>query len=619
MHQSLLLDQVDTPEQLKALPAEQLPELCEQIREFLIGHVSRTGGHLASNLGAVELTVAIHRVFSAPQDDILFDVGHQCYVHKMLTGRKAQFETLRQFGGISGFLRPGESEYDSAVSGHASASVSAALGMARAKRLRGGKSATVCVIGDGALTGGMAYEALNDAGSSGLPLIIVFNDNDMSIGPSVGALAQRLSAIRIKPRYFRMKERTKQALGRLPGGEDVIRGVSCLKHRLRTMLLKETIFELMGFEYLGPADGNDVLETCSLLEQAKKLDRPVVIHLKTVKGKGYQPSEQAPEAFHGVSAFHVATGDPLHPGAAQCFSSAFGELLCRAAEQDPRVCAITAAMEAGTGLTEFARCFPGRFFDVGIAEEHAIGMAAGLAARGMRPVCAIYSTFLQRAYDQLIHDVAIGGLPVVLAVDRAGLVGADGETHQGLFDVPYLRTVPGLRLYAPANYAEQETALSLALAQESPAALRYPRGSQGSFVQDTMALAEALLRPGEDVTICTYGILTDAALTAAQTLEQEGIRAAVVKLNWLHGADYPLLREQAAESGRLIVLEDCVEQGCMGQKLAALLAEHKQHAALRLLNLKAQFVPQGTVEQLSAAYQIDDAAVAQAARELLHG
>lgn len=619
MHQSLLLDQVDTPEQLKALPAEQLPALCEQIREFLIGHISRTGGHLASNLGAVELTVAIHRVFSAPQDDILFDVGHQCYVHKMLTGRKAQFETLRQFGGISGFLRPGESEYDSAVSGHASASVSAALGMARAKRLRGGKSATVCVIGDGALTGGMAYEAMNDAGSSGLPLIIVFNDNDMSIGPSVGALAQRLSAIRIKPRYFRMKERTKQALGRLPGGEDVIRGVSCLKHRLRTMLLKETIFELMGFEYLGPADGNDVLETCSLLEQAKKLDRPVVIHLKTVKGKGYQPSEQAPEAFHGVSAFHVATGDPLHPGAAQCFSSAFGELLCRTAEQDPRVCAITAAMEAGTGLSEFARRFPGRFFDVGIAEEHAVGMAAGLASRGMRPVCAIYSTFLQRAYDQLIHDVAIGGLPVVLAVDRAGLVGADGETHQGLFDVPYLRTVPGLRIYAPANYAEQETALSLALAQESPAALRYPRGSQSGFTRDTMSLAEALLQPGEDVTICTYGILTNAALAAAQTLEQEGIRAAVVKLNWLHGADYPLLREQAARSGRLIVLEDCVEQGCMGQKLAALLAEHKQHAALRLLNLKAQFVPQGTVEQLSAAYQIDDAAVAQAARELLHG
>lgn len=619
MHQSLLLDQVDTPEQLKALPAEQLPELCEQIREFLIGHVSRTGGHLASNLGAVELTVAIHRVFSAPQDDILFDVGHQCYVHKMLTGRKAQFETLRQFGGISGFLRPGESKYDSAVSGHASASVSAALGMARAKRLRGEKSATVCIIGDGALTGGMAYEAMNDAGSSGLPLIIVFNDNDMSIGPSVGALSKRLSAIRIKPRYFRMKERTKQALGRLPGGEDVIRGVSCLKHRLRTMLLKETIFELMGFEYLGPADGNDVLETCSLLEQAKKLDRPVVIHLKTVKGKGYQPSEQSPEAFHGVSAFHVATGDPLHPGAAQCFSSAFGELLCRTAEQDPRVCAITAAMEAGTGLSEFARRFPGRFFDVGIAEEHAVGMAAGLAARGMRPVCAIYSTFLQRAYDQLIHDVAIGGLPVVLAVDRAGLVGADGETHQGLFDVPYLRTVPGLRLYAPANYAEQETALSLALAQESPAALRYPRGSQSGFTRDTMSLAEALLQPGEDVTICTYGILTNAALAAAQTLAREGIRAAVVKLNWLHGADFPLLREQAAESGRLIVLEDCVEQGCMGQKLAALLAEHSQSAALRLLNLKAQFVPQGTVEQLSAAYQIDDAAVAQAARELLHG
>lgn len=617
MEQYSLLDQIDTPAQLKQLPEARLPELCEELRTFLLRNVSRTGGHLASNLGAVELTVAIHRIFSAPQDDILFDVGHQCYVHKILTGRRERFSTLRQLGGISGFLRPGESEYDSVISGHASASVSAALGMARAKRLRGDTSATVCVIGDGALTGGMAYEAMNDAGSSGLPLIVVFNDNDMSIGHSVGALAKRLSAIRIKPRYFRMKESTKQTLSRLPGGEDVIRGISYLKHRLRTAVLKETIFELMGFEYLGPADGNDVLEACSLLEQAKKLNRPVVVHLKTVKGKGYRPSEQSPEAYHGVSAFHLDTGSPVKTGASD-FSAHFGESLCRMARQDHRICAVTAAMEAGTGLSAFAEAYPGRFFDVGIAEEHAIGMAAGLASRGMRPVCAIYSTFLQRAYDQLLHDVAIAGLPVVLAVDRAGLVGADGETHQGIFDVPYLRTVPGLRLYAPASYAEQETALSLALSQSSPAALRYPRGGEGAFSQDTMEQPEVLLREGADVTLCTYGILTNAALQAAELLEEKQLHAAVVKLNWLHGPDYPLLRQQVAKTGRLIVLEDCVEQGCMGQKLAAMLAEAGQPVRLCLLNLKEQFIPQGTVQQLSAQYHLDAASAAAAAEALIH-
>lgn len=618
MEQGALLKQINSPAQLKQLPEQSLPELCKEIRAFMLGNVSRTGGHLASNLGAVELTVAIHRVFSAPQDDILFDVGHQCYVHKILTGRKERFDTLRQLNGISGFLRPDESAYDSVVSGHASASVSAALGMARARNLHGDKSTTVCVIGDGALTGGMAYEAMNDAGSSGLPLVVVFNDNDMSIGHSVGALAKRLSAIRIKPRYFRMKERTKHALSRLPGGEDAIRGISALKHKLRTAVLKETIFELMGFEYLGPADGNDVLEVCALLEQAKKLGRPVVVHLKTVKGKGYLPSEQSPEAFHGVSAFHLDTGSPVKAAAAESFSSSFGKIICRMAERDDRICAITAAMEAGTGLTEFAKSYPGRFFDVGIAEEHAVGMAAGLAARGMRPVCAIYSTFFQRAYDQMIHDVAIQKLPVVLAVDRAGLVGADGETHQGAFDVPYLRTIPGMHIYAPASYAEQQTALDLAFKQNNPAAVRYPRGSQGSFTQNTMEMPEALLREGRDITVCTYGILTNAAMKAATLLEEKNIHASVVKLNWLHEGDFPLLMQQVKRTNKLIVLEDCVEQGCMGQKLAAMLALQGANATLRLLNLKDRFVPQGTVEQLSAQCRIDADALVQTAEELLY-
>ncbi len=613
------LEQVNCPADLKKVPEEYLPALCTEIRDFLIKSVSKTGGHLASNLGAVELTVAIHRVFNAPQDDVLFDVGHQCYVHKMLTGRREQFSSLRQFGGISGFLRPSESVYDSAVTGHASASVSMALGMARAKHLAGKDSATVCVIGDGALTGGMAYEGMNDAGQSGLPLIVICNDNDMSISPNVGALAKRLSAIRIKPRYFRMKERTKAALQKVPGGKSLIGGISAIKHLLRTALLKETIFELMGFEYLGPADGNDVKAVCDLLEQAKKLGRPVVIHLKTVKGKGYRPSQQAPSDFHGVSAFDTVTGLPVSRHK-EDFSAVFGRELCHLASQNQQICAVTAAMAAGTGLNTFAETYPKRFFDVGIAEEHAVAMAGGLAARGMLPVCAIYSTFLQRAYDQILHDVAINGNHVVFAVDRAGLVGADGETHQGAFDVPFLRTVPGLKILAPANYAELRTAMTRALLMErGPVAVRYPRGGEGSFLQDTFDRPAALLRQGDDVTLCAYGMLTNTVLAAAQQLAAEGISAEVVKLNCLTGDDHDLLLDSVRRTGRLLVLEDCVEEGCLGQYLAALLLKAGLSARIKLCNLGDRFIPQGTVQQLYSACKMDEKSVYEQAKELCHG
>lgn len=613
------LDQIDCPADLKRLPEEKLDELCGEIRHFLVEAVSKTGGHLASNLGAVELTVGIHRVFEAPKDDILFDVGHQCYVHKMLTGRRNRFDTLRQFGGISGFLRPSESEYDSAVSGHASSSVSVALGMARAKKLAGKASCTVCVIGDGALTGGMAYEAMNDAGQSGLPLIVVLNDNDMSISPNVGALSKRLSAIRIKPRYFHLKERTKETLSRIPCGSGLIRGISAIKRKLRSALLKETLFELMGFEYLGPADGNDMDAVCDLLEQAKKLDKPVVVHLKTVKGVGYLPSQQSPSDFHGVSAFDAVTGQPY----SKCkmdFSAVFGRELCSLAAQNEKICAVTAAMTGGTGLTGFAETYPDRFFDVGIAEEHAVAMAAGLAARGMIPVCAIYSTFLQRAYDQLLHDVAILGNHVVLAVDRAGLVGADGETHQGAFDVPYLRTVPGLKIFAPSNFAELQTALRrAALMEAGPVAMRYPRGGEGSFRQDTFAQPVVQVCMGDQITLCTYGCMFQVALDAADKLAEQGVSAAVVKINDLTDGGFEILLQSVRNTGRLLMLEDCVEEGCLGQHIAAKLLEGQIAAKIKLCNLGNRFIPQGTVEQLYSICNIDAQSVFESAKELVHG
>ena len=613
------LEHIDCPADLKKVPDEALNGLCAEIRDFLIKSVSKTGGHLASNLGAVELTVAIHRVFDCPKDDILFDVGHQCYVHKMLTGRKGQFSTLRQHGGISGFLRPSESPCDSAVTGHASSSVSVALGMARAKMLSGKDSATVCVIGDGALTGGMAYEAMNDAGQSGLPLIVVLNDNDMSISPNVGALSKRLSAIRIKPRYFRMKEKTKTALQKLPGGKGVIRAISTCKGVLRATVLKETIFELMGFEYLGPADGNDVSAVCDLLEQARKLACPVVIHLKTVKGKGYQPSQQSPSDFHGVSAFDTVTGLPISAQKTD-FSAVFGQEMCHLAAQNENICAITAAMASGTGLSAFAETYPDRFFDVGIAEEHAVAMAGGLAARGMIPVCAIYSTFLQRAYDQILHDVAINGNHVVFAVDRAGLVGADGETHQGAFDVPFLRTVPGLKIFAPANYAELRTALRhAALMETGPVAVRYPRGGEGAFCEDTFTQPVVLLREGKDITLCTYGMLIDTVMDVAGRLEEQGVSAAVVKINQLTDTALEPLMKSAKETGRMLVLEDCVLDGCVGQKIAGEVMKSGNVVKLKLCNLGNRFIPQGTVQQLYSDYDLDVCGVLKAAKELCHG
>lgn len=611
-----ILDQINCPEDLKKLRQDQLAELCSEIREFLIENVSKTGGHLSANLGAVEISVGLHRVFSSPGDHLMFDVGHQCYTHKLLTGRRDRFSTLRQLDGLSGFLRPDESEHDCFISGHASNSISAALGMARASRLRGETCSTVCVIGDGALTGGMAYEALNDAGQSHEPLIIVFNDNEMSIGKNVGALAQRLSAMRSKPAYFKLKWRVKHFLCRFRNGDRLIRWISARKNRLKVALLKETIFEIMGFRYLGPADGNDITAVCDLLDEAKSLRRPVVVHLKTVKGKGYFRSEVSPDRFHGVSAFDVISGQPRKQSGIG-FSDAFGAALTAYADTDPSICAVTAAMEAGTGLSMFAQRFPERFFDVGIAEEHAVTMSAGMAAGGLRPVCAVYSTFLQRGYDQLLHDVAIQRTHVVFAVDRAGLVGEDGQTHQGLFDVPYLTSIPNMTVLAPSTHAELQTALRQALYDcDGPVAVRYPRGSERDVHGDTFAKTAVLLREGDDVTIVSYGILINEAVRAAELLERRGVQADLIKLNRLTDFNWQTLRDSVQKTGRLIVAEDCAQAGCMGEKLAARLAQDGAIPPfVRLVNLKNRFIPEGKVEQLYQRYGIDGPAIAAAALE----
>lgn len=597
------LDHIDTPAELKALRPEELPELCAEIREFLIDHISQTGGHLASNLGAVELTVGIHRIFSVPQDAVFFDVGHQCYIHKLLTGRKAGFDTLRTYGGMSGFQRPDESPFDPYVSGHASNSVSAALGLARADMLLGRDRSIVCVIGDGALTGGMLYEALNDAGQSGLPLIIIFNDNEMSIDRNVGALAKRLRKIRIKPHYFKLKARTKAVLRRLPAGEHLIAAISAFKGRLRAAILKETLFELMGFRYLGPADGNDMETVLTLLAEAKNLCQPVVIHLKTVKGRGYLPSEQDPARFHGVSAFDAVSGEAI--GGGETFSGVFGQTMCDLAALDKSICAVTAAMTSGTGLSEFAGRYPGRLFDVGIAEGHAVTLASGLAAGGMKPVCAIYSTFLQRGFDQLLHDVAIRSLPVVFAVDRAGLVGPDGATHQGAFDVPYLRTVPGMKLLAPASFRELRSALRQALSSGGPAAVRYPRGGENGYYGDTMGMTEVLLREGTDATIAVYGILTGEALRAADILAENSLSCEIVKLNCLTENVYPILETSVRKTGYLLILEDCAAGGCLGEHLCTELLAHGIGTKTCLRNLGARFIPEGKVSELWCTCGLD--------------
>ena len=614
----MLLESIHSPADVRALPAGQLPQLCQELREFLVQSVSETGGHLASNLGTVELTVAIHRVFDTERDRLVFDVGHQCYIHKMLTGRWERFSTLRQLDGLSGFPKPRESVHDAFIAGHASNSVSVALGMARARTLRKEDYSVLALIGDGALTGGLAYEGLNNAGASGEPLIVILNDNGMSINPNVGAIPSHLARLRSKPVYYHFKKWYRSLFGSRPMGNPLYR----FNHRVKTSLKKtlwpgSTLFEDMGFTYLGPIDGHDLPRLCDVLGWARELNRPVVVHVNTVKGKGVPFAERNPDMYHGVGPFDPVAG-LLKKTGEESFSSVFGRAMTDFAREDGRVCAVTAAMADGTGLSGFAKTFPNRFFDVGIAEGHGVSMAAGMAAQGLLPVFAVYSTFLQRSYDMLIHDVALEGLHVVLGVDRAGLVGADGETHHGCFDALFLSELPGFTVLCPSNFSELRQMLRRALfTLDGPAAVRYPRGGEGAFRDDTSDRPLVRLRAGGDVTLLSYGILINEVLAAAELLEREGIQAEVWKLNQIAPLDQ--VAGCFEKTDILLVLEDCFGAGCVGQRVAAILAkEGKAPRKLILKNLGGTFAPEGSVPQLEARFGLDAAAVAGAVREAVN-
>ncbi|MCC8356589.1 MAG: 1-deoxy-D-xylulose-5-phosphate synthase [Oscillospiraceae bacterium] len=613
----VILDKIHGPEDIKALSPEALDTLCQEIRDFLLQSLSEQGGHLASNLGAVELTVALHRVYDTAKDRLVFDVGHQCYTHKLLTGRMAGFDNFRDLGGMSGFPKPKESVHDAFIAGHASNSVSVALGMARARTAMGGDYDVVALIGDGALNGGMSIEGLSDAGQSGEPLVVILNDNEMSINQGVGGLAAMLSRMRTRPQYLRFKRwYRKKMKARVPGLYKVL-------HRLKTWLkeriIPDNIFDDFGFEYIGPIDGHSIEQTENALRWAKAQGKPCLVHVITQKGRGYPPAEQAPEAFHGVGVFDLKSGVIHYTG--EDFSSVFGRTLTELAGQDDRIVAITAAMKEGTGLIGFQEAYPDRFFDVGIAEEHACAMAAGMAAQGLIPVFAVYSTFLQRSYDMLIHDVSLMGLHVVFGVDRAGIVGRDGETHQGAFDVAYLSSVPGMRIYAPASFAELRAMLRRALLEDDgPVAVRYPRGGEGRFRGDTSDRPSAVLRPGTDVTIAAYGWEINPALEAADMLEAQGISAEVVKINLICPVDPAPVLESVRKTAALLVPEDVCRTGCVGGRLLAAAGEagiYLRHA--RLVNLESGILEHGDPAALREKTGLDSQGIARAVREMLDG
>lgn len=610
-----LLETVRSPEDVKAMDSAGLNQLCQEIRSFLISNISHTGGHLASNLGTVELSVALHRVLDTRCDRVVFDVGHQCYTHKILTCRQSGFSGLRSLGQLSGFPKPEESTHDAFATGHASTSVSAALGMARARTLQGESYRVLAVIGDGALTGGLAYEGLNDAGQSGEPLVVILNDNEMSITRNVGAVSRHLATLRVKPQYFKLKKMYHHVLDPIPGGKHVDRFLHRIKTAVKDTLLPGSMFESMGFYYLGPIDGHDVEAVSRLLQTAINLKRPVLLHLVTKKGKGYTPSEENPSAYHGVAQFDIVSGQSLF-SRHDSFSEVFGQTLCHLAESDPRICAVTAAMRDGTGLAEFARRFPERFFDVGIAEAHAVTMAAGLAKQGMRPVCAVYSTFLQRAYDQILHDVALQKLPVVFAVDRAGLVGEDGETHHGVFDPAFFAHIPHLAVYTPASFQELTAMLRYALTCNFPVAVRYPRGGEGAY--SGCQLSAAHLRRGDDLTMVTYGTMINPVLSAAEKLARAGIEADVIKLPGIRPLDSRIVLRSVEETGKLSVIEDCVYEGSPGQRLVSeLVSLQCPSFQTKLLNLGDRFVTHGSPSDLARLCGLDSDGIFQSLTEAL--
>ncbi|MGN0522447.1 MAG: 1-deoxy-D-xylulose-5-phosphate synthase [Eubacterium sp.] len=598
-----VLDRVNSPKDLKKLNNDELNELCDDIRKLLISTVSKTGGHLASNLGVVELTVAMHKVFNSPVDQFVFDVGHQCYTHKILTGRKDQFEMLRTEGGISGFTRPVESPHDIFSSGHSSTSISAAIGLAKAKQIKGEKGKVIAVIGDGALTGGLAYEALNNSGNDHSNLIVILNDNNMSISPNVGSMAKNLTTIRTSPKYFTFKSKVQRALARIPKiGNQISRTFTLINSKIRKRVYKSTFFEDLGFRYYGPIDGHDIDALLDALTVAKAHNHSVLIHINTVKGKGYDPAEKNPTQFHGIGKFDINTGEPKISG--DNFSSHFGKTMCKFAENDGRICCVTAAMAEGTGLYEFSKKFPKRFFDVGIAEQHAVTFSSGLAKNGMVPVFAVYSTFLQRSYDQLIHDVAMQGLKIIFAIDRAGFVGEDGESHQGVFDTAFLNSVPNLTVFAPSSYDELEAMFYAGIYKVNGAvAVRYPRGTQ-SFLPDEYKYDHSdytvFGNPKSANCIITYGRLFSECYGAMQQLDD----TFVIKLNKIKPINNQILNE-LEDCSKVYFYDEGIRTGGVGEVFGSMISQSNIKAQYKLIAIDDEFVKQASVEHQLINYKMD--------------
>ncbi len=617
-----ILNRIDDPRQLAPLSLAELKQLAEEIRRFLLETVPITGGHLSSNLGAVELTIALHRVFESPRDKIIWDVGHQGYVHKLLTGRRDKFITQRQYGGISGFLVREESPHDAFGAGHAGTSISAALGMAVARDLKKESHHVIAVIGDGSLTSGMALEAMNHAGHLGTRLIVVLNDNEMSIAHNVGAISRALNRLRIDPRYHRAKEEVDHVLQRLPGGAGATDTGRKVLHGLKALVLPNLLWEELGFTFVGPIDGHSLAELEEAFELAKAYNKPAVIHIKTQKGHGYGPAEEDATQWHGVAP--NGTGKRTAPS----YTGVFGKTLAREMRSNPKVVAVTAAMPDGTGLAMAAQEFPSRVFDVGIAEQHAVTFAAGLAAHGLAPVTAIYSTFLQRSYDQVIHDVCIQKLPVFFGIDRAGIVGDDGKTHQGLFDLSFLRVVPELVVAAPRDENELQqlmhTGIQYVSEGQGPFALRYPRGAGvGVPMEEDLRVLPIgkgeLLREGRDLAILAIGNTVSSALEAADRLAGQGVSCAVVDARFLKPLDEGLILEAAQRCGRVMTVEENVAAGGFGSAVLEMLAAHGMAGVpVELLAVPDEFVEHGNPTALRAKYGLDAQGIVRRATESFH-
>ncbi|MDP2935346.1 MAG: 1-deoxy-D-xylulose-5-phosphate synthase [Dehalococcoidia bacterium] len=613
-----VLDRVNWPSDLKALTPGQRERLAAEIRDELVSTVTETGGHLASNLGAVELTIALHSVFDSPRDKLVWDVGHQAYVHKLLTGRRASFSTLRQFGGLSGFPDPDESCHDAFVAGHAGNSVSAALGMAAARDLAGDNYHVIAIIGDGAMTAGMALEALNHAGHMGTRLVVVLNDNQMSISPNVGAMSRSLNRLRLNRHYHRAKEDAEHLLEKVPLGTQVLEAGKRFKKGFKGLVIPTMLWEELGFTYMGPFDGHNIEELRQAFIQAREYRaKPTFIHVYTQKGKGYGPAEDDAVGFHGVSPNHVEK-DP-----APSYTRVFGETVLRLAREDKRIIAITAAMQEGTGLNPMAKEMPGRVFDVGICEQHAVTFAAGLARQGFIPVVAIYSTFLQRAYDQVLHDVCIQHLPVVLAMDRGGIVGEDGKTHQGVFDLSFLRNIPGLTIASPKDENELQHLLFTAVRAGGPIAIRYPRGA-GRGVKRDVNLTQLpigcgeILREGRDMSILAIGASVYEAMAAAESLSLKGIQCTVANARFVKPLDRELVLDLAGRTGSILTVEENVLAGGFGSAVLELLTEEMvMGVRIARLGIPDTFVEHGAPGILRAQYRLDAAGIAEQAVRLL--